>query len=65
MEQRDWELLHKQMRATGLERNDGLVGLAMLIVFCVGLMLGTALLPDRTPNQQFASMEQTGSAQKF
>ena len=41
MNRRDDELLAKQMRAISPPRND--VGLALLVVFAAGLMLGAVL----------------------
>lgn len=58
MEQRDWELLRRQMRSSGLQRNSGLFGLVVLIVFFVGLALGSTLVSPRTAIQQIASSEQ-------
>lgn len=46
MDQRDDELLAKQMRAISPPRND--VGLALLAVFVAGLFVGAVLFANRT-----------------
>lgn len=62
LEQRDWKLLHQQMRASGLEQKGGLLALVMLVVFFLGLALGSSLLPRRAAIQQLASNQPMGAA---
>ena len=43
MDQRDWELLAKQMRGSILPRNDGIVVLTIAAMFLAGLAVGGIL----------------------
>ena len=43
MNQRDWELLDKQMRGFSPPRNDGIMSLMVAVVFLAGLVLGGIL----------------------
>ncbi len=40
MDQRDWELLDKQIRRSAPPRNDGIVVLTIAAVFFAGLIIG-------------------------
>lgn len=46
MNRRDIELLDKQLRGLNPPRNDGLIALTTVIVFCVGIAVGGALFAD-------------------
>jgi hypothetical protein len=56
VEQRDWELLHQQMRASGPQRRDSLVGPLMIAMFIVGLTMGSVLLPQQDQTKKLASI---------
>ncbi len=49
MDQRDEELLAKQMRSIEPPRNDGLVGLMVAAVFLFGFVLGGSFFAPTTP----------------
>jgi energy-converting hydrogenase Eha subunit F len=62
MNQRDQELLDKQMRRLSPPRNEGLIGVMLAVMFLVGMTLGSVLTPHQSaPTQiastQFASLE--------
>ena len=45
MDQRDWELLDQQMRGLSPSRNDGIMGLTIVVVFFAGVFLGGVFFP--------------------
>jgi energy-converting hydrogenase Eha subunit F len=62
MNQRDQELLDKQMRRLTPPSNEGLIGVMLAAMFLVGMTLGSVLTPHQSaPTQiastQFASLE--------
>ena len=59
MEQRDWELLDKQMRGLSPPRNDAIVDLTVVAVFFAGMILGGLLFPHVGEPMQIASMDAT------
>ena len=61
MNQRDQELLDKQMARLTPPRNDGSIAVMLAAMFLVGMALGSILSPHQTPHQnaptQIASLE--------
>jgi hypothetical protein len=60
MNQRDQELLDKQMRRLSPPRNEGLIGVMLAVMFLVGMTLGSVMsVHESEPIQpiQFASMD--------
>jgi len=62
MNQRDQELLDKQMRRLTPPRNDGAIAVMLAVMFLVGMALGSVLSPHQSsPHQsaptQIASMD--------
>jgi hypothetical protein len=55
MEQRDWELLDKQLHGNQVPRNDGLIVPAVVAVFFAGLILGGLLVPHDSKLMRTAS----------
>ncbi len=65
MDQRDWELLDKQMRQSTPPRNDGIVVLTIAAVFLAGLAIGGILFGQESgsePVWKVASYIPIGSA---
>jgi len=60
MDRRDQELLDKQLRTVSPPRNDGLLGLAGVAVFVLGLLIGASLFappkPQTAPHDAMAQM---------
>ena len=54
MDQRDWELLDRQMRGFGPPRHDGILGLTVAVVFLAGLTLGSILFAHQSAPTQLA-----------
>ena len=54
MDRRDEELLAKQLRVVMPPRSDGLVGLAVVTVFLVGIAVGSLLFADDSQHAQSA-----------
>ena len=59
MEQRDWELLDKQMRGLSPPRNDAIMVLTLAAVFFAGMTLGGLLFPRESEPMQIASSDAT------
>ena len=59
MEQRDWELLDKQMRGLSPPRNDTIMVLMLAAVFFAGMTLGGLLFPRQGEPMQIASWDAT------
>ena len=59
MEQRDWELLDKQMRGLSPPRNDAIMVLTLAAVFFAGMTLGGLLFPRQGEPMQIASSDAT------
>ena len=59
MEQRDWELLDKQMRGLSPPRNDAIMVLTLVAVFFAGMALGNLLFPREGEPMQIASSDST------
>ena len=59
MEQRDWELLDKQMRGLSPPRNDAIMVLTLVAVFFAGMTLGGLLFPREGGPMQIASSDAT------
>ena len=60
MNQRDHELLDKQMRRLSPPRNEGLIGVMLAVMFLVGMTLGSVMSAhesERIQPIQFASMD--------
>jgi hypothetical protein len=57
MNQRDQELLDKQMRRLSPPRNEGLIGVMLAVMFLVGMALGSVLSPHQSAPTQIASLE--------
>jgi hypothetical protein len=57
MEQRDWELLNKQLHGYQTKPNDGLVVSAVVAVFIAGLILGGLMVPHESKLTRIASNE--------
>ena len=57
MNQRDQELLDKQMRRLSPPRNEGLIGVMLAVMFLVGMALGSVLSPHESAPTQIASIE--------
>ena len=55
MEQRDWELLDKQVRGLRPPPNDGAIGLTVVAVFFAGMILGSLLIPHESEPMRIAS----------
>ena len=55
MEQRDWELLDKQMRGLSPPRNDAIIVLTVVAMFFAGMTLGGLLFPRQGEPMQIAS----------
>jgi hypothetical protein len=55
MEQRDWELLDKQLRGHQVPRDDGLIASTLAAVFFVGLILGGLLVAHESEPMRLAS----------
>jgi hypothetical protein len=55
MEQRDWELLDKQVRELRPQRNDGVIVLSVVAVFFAGMILGGLLVPHESELMRIAS----------
>jgi hypothetical protein len=53
MDQRDWELLDKQMRRSTPPRNDGIVVLTIATVFLAGLAVGGILFGQESVAERF------------
>jgi hypothetical protein len=54
MEQRDWELLDKQLRGQHPPQNDGLIVLTVAAVFFAGMILGSLLVPHESELMRIA-----------
>ena len=59
MEQRDWELLDKQVRGLSPPRNDVIMVLTLAAVFFAGMTLGGLLFPREGEPMQIASSDAT------
>lgn len=59
MEQRDWELLDKQMRGLSPPRNDAIMVLTLAAVFFAGMTLGGLVFPREGEPMQIASSDAT------
>jgi hypothetical protein len=57
MNQRDQELLDKQMRRLSPPRKEGLIGVMLAVMFLVGMALGSVLSPHQSAPTQIASLE--------
>ena len=57
MEQRDWELLDKQLRGHQTLRDDGLIASTVAAVFFAGLILGGPLVPHESELMRSASYD--------
>ena len=55
MEQRDWELLDKQVRGLPPPRNDGVTVLTVVAMFFAGMILGDLLVPHESELLRIAS----------
>ena len=55
MNQRDWELLDKQLRGVSPAPRGSVLGLAFVLVFLVGLSLGAILFAPQSKQMQMAS----------
>ena len=55
MEQRDWELLDKQLRGHQPPRNDGVLVSTVIAVFFAGTILGGILVPHESEPMRIAS----------
>jgi hypothetical protein len=55
MEQRDWELLDKQVRGHRPPRNDGVAVLTVVAVLFAGMILGGLLVPHESELMRIAS----------
>ena len=55
MEQRDWELLNKQLHGHQTKLNDGLVVSTVVAVFIAGLILGGLMVPHESKLMRIAS----------
>jgi hypothetical protein len=55
MEQRDWELLDKQVRELRPPRNGGVIVLSVVDVFFAGMILGGLLVPHESELMRIAS----------
>jgi len=55
MEQRDWELLDKQVQGLRPPRNDGVMVLMVVAVFFAGMILGGLLIPHERELMRIAS----------
>ena len=55
MEQRDWELLDKQVLGLPPPRNDGVTVLTIVAVFFAGIIFGGLLLPHESELMRIAS----------
>jgi hypothetical protein len=55
MEQRDWELLDKQLQGHQTQRNDGLIVSTVVAVFIAGLVVGGLLVPHESELMRIAS----------
>ena len=54
MEQRDWELLDKQVQELRPPRNDGVIVLSVVAVFFAGMILGGLLVPHESELMRIA-----------
>ena len=59
MEQRDWELLDKQMRGLSPPRNDAIIVFTVVAMFFAGMTLGGLLFPRQGEPLQIASWAAT------
>ena len=57
MNQRDQELLDKQMRRLTPPRHEGVIALMLAAMFLVGMTLGSVLSPHKSAQTQIASMD--------
>ena len=55
MEQRDWELLDKQVWGLRPPRNDSVIVLTVVAVFFAGMILGGLLVPHESEIMRIAS----------
>ena len=55
MDQRDWELLDKQMGGSVPPRNDGIVVLTIAAAFVAGLVVGGILFGRESGPERFAA----------
>jgi hypothetical protein len=55
MEQRDWELLNKQLHRHRTKANDGLIVSTVVAVFIAGLILGGVTVPHESKLMRIAS----------
>jgi hypothetical protein len=55
MDQRDWELLDKQMRELSPSQNHGITVLTIIAVFLVGMVLGGIVFANRSEPMHIAS----------
>ena len=55
MEQRDWELLDKQVRGLRPPRNDDVTVLTVVAMFFAGMILGGLLVPHESELMRIAS----------
>ena len=65
MEQRDWELLDKQMRGLSPPRNDAIIVLTVVAMFFAGMTLGGLLFPRQGEPMQIASRDATACDYPF
>jgi hypothetical protein len=57
MNQRDQELLDKQMRRLTPPRHEGVIALMLAAMFLVGVTLGSVLAPHTSAPTQIASLD--------
>ena len=57
MDQHDRELLDTQMRRLGPPRNDGVIVVLLVVMFLVGMTVGSVLSEPKTEPIQIASMD--------
>jgi hypothetical protein len=57
MNRHDQELLDKQMRRLTPPRNEGVIATMLVVMFLVGMTLGSVLSPQQSAPTQIASME--------
>jgi hypothetical protein len=55
MQQRDWDLLDKQVRELRPPRNDGVIVLTVVAVFFAGMIRGGLLVPHESELMRIAS----------
>ena len=61
MNQRDWELLDKQMRRLTPPHHEGVIALMLAMMFLVGITLGSVL----SPHQSAPTTDKLKSIAKF